>query len=1138
MKLCSHASLEIARRRLCRWVCWMSIGGFAGQFVSPLVSAEDPAKGFPPAKAAESVPSKTKDRAALGKGAGSPEKAEESTAPPELIQLFTDAANFQNNQAFDLAAEAWEKFLQKYPADSRAAEARYNLGMSQLQLANQPGEEQAKHFQRAVDTLTLVTQGSNKSLAEEAWLNLGLANYTWALNESEAEPKEERLRQCVAALSRYLSDFQDAGRKDQALFYLGECQYLQQDLPGALKSYAELVEEFPGSGLVPDGLYALGVALEETQDFSGAEGAFKKFLETQPDHTLVPEVMTRRAEALLQQKKFAEAAQEFELAAKKPDYLQADHALFRAAYCWASLDDFRRGAETFSQLVRDFSASPLVAEATIAAARSYYRVPDLEAARGWYEKAFHLEGSPQAVVLANEAAHWLNRDALQARRSDEVLQRVEGRLPFAQPTDYLVHLRLDRADAWYQNNDDKLKAVSEYEAIAKEFPEHYLTPRALYNAAYAYLEKGDFEKAREIANTPLPRAADQPVTPLEAELRSVAAESALQVKQFEQAEKLFAELRETGPEAYRSYWGVRQALAMNLANQHEAAIKILDEVSPSLKTTAHQAEGLYVRGLCQLALDNATGAEESLTKSLASDRNWKQADEALFALARVQRITQGTAVARKTLSDLFQEFPQSAVLDECHLRWADYAYADRVYSESIEHYQEVLAKWPASTWIPFAYYGLGWSQLGTNQSSAARDSFASLMDKFPDHPLAIRALYARGVAGQKMGEYESSRTDLDQFTAENPTEEHAGEALYLSSVCSSALKQPDRAVASLQRLLKDYPEYHRTDRALYDLAWAFKESKQPEASLQQFQALAEKNPTSPFAVEALYHLAENDYALAKYEDAAQRYVIVQSHPALADNPELGEKATYKLAWCDFQIGKFEQARDKFESQIKQFPTGTLLQDADFMVGECYFNLHEYAKALEHYQRLKVDDLRTEIRPTMYLHSGQSSAQLKRWEESLKFLVIVPEKFPDSSNVHQANYEIAWAYHQTGRRDEAIRAYQNVADVARNAIGARARFMIGELLFEQKQYAKAVQEFQKVMYGYGGNDAPEPLQVWQAKAGFEAGQCATAVARLSRDAVSKQRWTAEALKAFQYVVKSHPQSEEAENAKQRISQLSP
>lgn len=207
-----------------------------------------------------------------------------------------------------------------------------------------------------------------------------------------------------------------------------------------------------------------------------------------------------------------------------------------------------------------------------------------------------------------------------------------------------------------------------------------------------------------------------------------------------------------------------------------------------------------------------------------------------------------------------------------------------------------------------------------------------------------------------------------------------------------------------------------------------------------------------------------------------------------------------------------------------------------MVGECHFNLQAYEDALKSFRELDAEKIRAEIRPTFYLHAGQSAGQLSQWEDSLQWLQVVPSKFSNSENIVQANYEIGWAYHQTGRRDDAIGAYRKVAEVARNAVGARARFMIGELLFEQKQYAKAIQEFQRVMFGYGGTNAPEPLHVWQAKAGFESGQCAVALVRLSRDPVSQQRWLAEATKAFRYVLQSHPQSEEAERAKQRLTQL--
>ena len=255
----------------------------------------------------------------------------------------------------------------------------------------------------------------------------------------------------------------------------------------------------------------------------------------------------------------------------------------------------------------------------------------MDAARVWYERAVKLSGTPQSVVLANEAAHWLDRDVLlQNGQPEKAAALAESRWEFATPNDYLVHLKLDHADAGLEIPGRRQAALQELLAIAQDYPEHFLRP--LYNAAITHLEAGEFDKAVEIANTPLTRPADQEASPLEAELRSVAAEGCLQMKQFDRAAELFAELRQTGPEAYRNYWGVRQALASHLAGRHEAAIALLDEVHPLLTLPGHQAESLYVRGLCQLAKDDMAAAESSLSESLKSDRTWKQADECMLAL--------------------------------------------------------------------------------------------------------------------------------------------------------------------------------------------------------------------------------------------------------------------------------------------------------------------------------------------------------------------------------------------------------------------------------------------------------------------------------------------------------------------------
>ena len=55
--------------------------------------------------------------------ASTPSDAQQNAPPastPQALAAYTQAANFQNNSAYDLAIEAWQKFLAAYPGDKKA----------------------------------------------------------------------------------------------------------------------------------------------------------------------------------------------------------------------------------------------------------------------------------------------------------------------------------------------------------------------------------------------------------------------------------------------------------------------------------------------------------------------------------------------------------------------------------------------------------------------------------------------------------------------------------------------------------------------------------------------------------------------------------------------------------------------------------------------------------------------------------------------------------------------------------------------------------------------------------------------------------------------------------------------------------
>lgn len=174
---------------------------------------------------------------------------------------------------------------------------------------------------------------------------------------------------------------------------------------------------------------------------------------------------------------------------------------------------------------------------------------------------------------------------------------------------------------------------------------------------------------------------------------------------------------------------------------------------------------------------------------------------------------------------------------------------------------------------------------------------------------------------------------------------------------------------------------------------------------------------------------------------------------------------------------------------------------------------------------------------MLLHAGQSAAQLKAWNESVKVLAQLAHKQPDSPLLAEAAYELGWAQQNLGQTDAALADYERAATLSRDHVGARARFMRGELFFVQKKHDEASREFQRAMYGYGSDQATTETKNWQAKSGYEAGRCAEVQLATAVDATAKQKHLADAQRCYRFVTEKHSAHDLVSEANKRLSALS-
>ncbi|MEX2357342.1 MAG: tetratricopeptide repeat protein, partial [Pirellulaceae bacterium] len=208
----------------------------------------------------------------------------QAESSPEAAARFADVANFQNEGAFELAAEEWAAFLKKYPTDPLAAKAQNYLAVCQLQL---------ERYSDAISNFeTVIKKHPQADFREEAMLNLASANYAYA-----QAGQANRYPAAATAFAELLKAFPKSKFAEQALFFQGESLYLGGKQAEAIPVYNQLVETYPKSDLAADALYAIGVTHEELKQTAQASGAFDRFLKQFSQHPLVPEVKMRKAEA-------------------------------------------------------------------------------------------------------------------------------------------------------------------------------------------------------------------------------------------------------------------------------------------------------------------------------------------------------------------------------------------------------------------------------------------------------------------------------------------------------------------------------------------------------------------------------------------------------------------------------------------------------------------------------------------------------------------------------------------------------------------------------------------------------------------------------------------------------------------------
>src|SRR5262249_14905122 len=195
------------------------------------------------------------------------------------------------------------------------------------------------------------------------------------------------------------------------------------------------------------------------------------------------------------------------------------------------------------------------------------------------------------------------------------------------------------------------------------------------------------------------------------------------------------------------------------------------------------------------------------------------------------------------------------------------------------------------------------------------------------------------------------------------------------------------AVALYERIRREYPKYQRKDEVLFALADNLYEIGRRAEAIARYEELLESNPSSSFAGDTYLQLGNHYFDVANDLSRARRYY----QKALgSDLAKVHSYALYKLAWCDYNAGDFENALKKLQQVV--------------------------AFAQTHGREMV--DLRNEALGDM----TAVFVRLGRFAEALDYL---GRAVPEPSQQRKLIARLANQLADTGQYDSAIRAYRHL-----------------------------------------------------------------------------------------------------------------
>jgi TolA-binding protein len=533
--------------------------------------------------------------------------------------------------------------------------------------------------------------------------------------------------------------------------------------------------------------------------------------------------------------------------------------------------------------------------------------------------------------------------------------------------------------------------------------------------------------------------------------------------------------------------------------------------------------------------------------------------------------------AQKTFEQLLARYPDSPLRDESRFRLAQTLFRQESFARAAEQYEPVAAG--TGEFAGAAAFERSLSLYKAGKLKEASAAFASMGERFPEHPQAARARLYAGTFLFEAGDYQGALERLEAIA--RGRKEMADEAAYWAGM--SLLKLGDHARAekafadALETFRKspmagdmrlgladarlaqdkfepaaeafrlyaaDFPKSEQAPRALYSACVALHRADKYAESDDLCGRFLAQFAANELAPQAQFLSGENRFLLKRYDRAAERYGEYLQH-ADRKSGDLTARAHYRMAWVYRYTKRVQDALAELQKIDPRTAGEPIATEMKYLEGACWFESEQYAKAIKSLTAYLEARDHARFGDDALLKLSVAEMKQDRKPRAAASLERFLKEYPQSELLPQVQYQLAECYYDQKNYAKASGLYALLAAREKgDDLTPFALFGTGLCAFDQEHWAEAAQAFTELAQTFPKSElAPQALHrkarsLMKLKQWPEAGQTARALLtaypkhELARAAAvmvgtclqEQQKW-ADAAAAFRAVVDDYPAADD-------------